>query len=137
MKGVVTDNVSDSVGLKIRTQMNTSVDSDTWEKLYRGDVIYGTVLGNWLSFNYYYDASNNMQRVDMPGARYAAIANPSNVNTIYITITNDVDPGPGPEPEPPPSELPTFSVVYDGSNYEIVSVVQLDNKVTIVFRPIA
>ena len=140
MKGTVTNNIADSTGLKIRTQMNTSTDSDTGEKLYRGDVIYGTVLGNWFAFTYYYDASNNMRRVDMPGTRYVAIANPNSLTTIYVTVTNEVDPNPEPEPEPepPPSELPTFEVVIGGSNYSIVSVTQTaENKVIVVLRPIA
>ena len=138
MKGVVTENISDSVGLKIRTQMNTSADSDTGEKLYKRDVIYGTVLGNWFAFQYYYDASNEMRKVTMPGTRYVAIANPNNLTTIYVTVTNDVDPGPGPDPEPePPAELPTFDIIVGGANYNIVSVTQTDeHRVIVVIRPI-
>ena len=76
----------------------------------------------------------------MPGTRYVAIANPNNLTTIYVTVTNEVDPNPEPEPEPepPPSELPTFEVVIGGSNYSIVSVTQTaENKVIVVLRPIA
>jgi len=128
MKGEVLVN-----DLTVRTEMRTGSETDTRANLNIGDIVYGTVLGNWIAYSYVYRKSANMAKETFPGTRYSAIKNPLNLSQIFIRVTegDDVEP----VPVPPVDPLPTFEIVIGGSDYEIVEAAQVDNKIVIQIRP--
>ena len=114
-KCVVQDDVQK---LNIRNAMSTAPGTDDGD-LFPGDVVYGTVLGNWVAFDKVYRKSGGVDA--FAGKRYAAIANPLNLNDLYMTITNDTEPVPNPNPGPVPS-LPSLTISVDSPEYEIVKI---------------
>jgi hypothetical protein len=117
MKGTV--NSTTTSGVKIRTGMSAIPETDTGKKLFPGDRVYGTVLGNWIAFTDVYRNDGTVE--DLGGTRYAAVANPTNLSEKYLTLTNEPEP-PVPDPDPQPSVLPTLEISIGGDGYETVNV---------------
>ena len=123
--------------LTVRNAMTITTTSDTQVNLNMGDVVYGTVIGNWLAYNYVYRAGNIANKEVFQGTRYSAIKNPTNTSQVYIEVTegSDVEPVPAPE-QPVPNPLPVFEIVFSGTDYEVVKVEQSEGKIVIQIRPL-
>lgn len=114
--------------LNIRNAMSTAPGTDVGD-LFPGDIMEGNVLGNWFAFT---KVTRGQDTEIFPSMRYAALANPLNLNEKYLDIDTSTEPTP--PTIPPAPTLPILELTIGGS-YTVVTLENRSNGIFIQLQP--